>query len=77
MGGVGEDQEDMVAVSTWLMDTLRSEASSVERSGAAQGLAEMCLTMGERKVEQVLIQTLPLQHNPKSAAREVRTLSLC
>lgn len=38
----------------WLMSTIRSENSSVERSGAAQGLAEVLSVRGASLLEQIL-----------------------
>jgi len=37
----------------WLLATLRSEGSAVERSGAAQGLAEALAVLGERHLSEV------------------------
>lgn len=70
VGGVGENEGEMATVFPWLMKTLTTESSPVERSGAAQGLAEICLAVGGDKVEVVLAETLPLQHSRNGAARE-------
>ena len=68
VGGVGE--EELAELVPWLMSTLQSEASPVERSGAAQGLAEVCLALGEERLDEILDTALTLRNQPKSAARE-------
>lgn len=74
-GNEGNDEtasleDDMSDIVSWLMDMLRSEASPVERSGAAQGLSETCLSLGTKKTGQILQTVLPLQNQSKSSGRE-------
>ncbi|XP_035236035.1 eIF-2-alpha kinase activator GCN1 [Anguilla anguilla] len=50
--GMGESCfEDLLP---WLMETLASEQSSVDRSGAAQGLAEVMAGLGVEKLEKLM-----------------------
>ncbi|XP_050338070.1 eIF-2-alpha kinase activator GCN1 [Bactrocera neohumeralis] len=50
--GIGESSfEDLLP---WLMQTLTSESSSVDRSGAAQGLAEVVGGLGVQKLHQLM-----------------------
>ena len=56
----------------WLIDTLRAEeGSSVERSGAAQGLSELLVAGGAQLTETVMVnEILPLKSHPKAGTRE-------
>ena len=74
IGGVGETEDEVSGIIPWLFVTLSSDNSPVERSGSAQGLAEICQALGEEKLRRVLTDALPLRHHPNSAPREV---SLC
>ena len=50
--GMGEESfEDLLP---WLMSTLTSESSSVDRSGAAQGLAEVVGGLGVEKMNTLM-----------------------
>ena len=69
VGGVGEVAE-LLDVIPWLTLTLTTESSPVERSGAAQGLAELCFALGEARLASVLEQALPMQNSQSYAARE-------
>lgn len=68
VGGVGE--EEVPEFMDWLMKTMRSELSPVERSGAAQGLAEICCALGHKRTEELLKDLLKLKNSPNSASRE-------
>uniref|UniRef100_A0A4W4EJR9 TOG domain-containing protein n=1 Tax=Electrophorus electricus TaxID=8005 RepID=A0A4W4EJR9_ELEEL len=50
--GMGESCFDDLL--PWLMDTLASEQSSVDRSGAAQGLAEVMAGLGVEKLDKLM-----------------------
>ena len=66
--GMGEDTfPDLMP---WLYDTLRSEASSVDRSGAAQGLSEVLHALGNDRLEAVLDDFVTGTHHPVANVRE-------
>lgn len=61
MRGMGE--ENLPDLVPWLIDTLKTDASSVERSGGAQGLCEVLVSLGDARVKQVGTEsTLPKSH---------------
>lgn len=50
--GMGESSfEELLP---WLMHTLTSESSSVDRSGAAQGLSEVVAGLGVQKLHKIM-----------------------
>jgi len=54
--GMGEESfEDLLP---WLMETLTSENSSVDRSGAAQGLGEVLCALGTAKLEKLMPEVI-------------------
>lgn len=66
--GLGIDaQPDLLP---WLVATLQSETSTVERSGAAQALVEVLTALGEPTLSTTLASLLPLSSSPKPAPRE-------
>lgn len=66
--GLGE--EEFGGLSHWLVELMRAEASSVERSGGAQALAEVLGALGEPRLSEVLRELLPLADHPKPATRQ-------
>jgi hypothetical protein len=68
MLGMGEAElPDLVP---WCLASLSIETSPVERSGAAQGLAELCLALGADRVEAIVEEALLLQDSYSAASRE-------
>ena len=68
MVGVGEvELPDLVE---WLQETIQSDVSPVERSGAAQGLAEVALALSASRRLEILTNILSLQSSPRIASRE-------
>ena len=69
--GLGEKLPDFPDLLKWLYETSRSDTSSVERSGGAQGLVEVLVALGNDRLETELHQNvLPLAKHPKPCVRE-------
>lgn len=66
--GMGEDSfRDLVP---WLLETLKSENSSVERSGGAQGLSEVLAALGTAYFERLLPDIITNCKNPRPHVRD-------
>ncbi|KAI5063295.1 hypothetical protein GOP47_0021842 [Adiantum capillus-veneris] len=66
--GMGEENfKDLVP---WLLDTLKSEASGVERSGAAQGLSEVVAALGTAYFESLLPEIIQNCSHQRAAVRD-------
>ncbi|KAG6388178.1 hypothetical protein SASPL_153377 [Salvia splendens] len=66
--GMGEDNfPDLVP---WLLDTLKSDGSNVERSGAAQGLSEVLAALGTQYFEALLPDIIRNCSHPKAPVRD-------
>jgi len=68
MRGMGE--ESLFDLVPWLVQTLKTDASSVERSGGAQGLAQVLVSLGDTRVRAVLTDLLALKGHPRYSVRE-------
>ncbi|KAK1290119.1 hypothetical protein QJS10_CPB18g01878 [Acorus calamus] len=66
--GMGEENfPDLVP---WLLDTLKSDNSNVERSGAAQGLSEVLAALGKDYFEHILPDIIRNCSHPKASVRD-------
>ncbi|CAM9654236.1 unnamed protein product, partial [Hapterophycus canaliculatus] len=73
--GMGEDKVGDVV--PWLIETLKADTSSSERSGGAQALSEVLVVLGAHRASSVLGDLLPLAAHPKGAVREGVLWVLC
>ena len=68
MSGLGsENLSDLVP---WLLETMRSDGSAVERQGAAQGLAEVLAVQGHEELNALMPDLLAGCADGRAAARE-------
>ncbi|KAL3523389.1 hypothetical protein ACH5RR_016223, partial [Cinchona calisaya] len=66
--GMGEENfPDLVS---WLLDTLKSDGSNVERSGAAQGLSEVLAALGTEYFENILPDIIRNCSHQKASVRD-------
>ncbi|GLT74735.1 hypothetical protein SLA2020_465160 [Shorea laevis] len=66
--GMGEENfPDLVP---WLFETLKSDSSNVERSGAAQGLSEVLAALGTGYFEQILPDIIRSCSHQKASVRD-------
>ncbi|XP_059665692.1 protein ILITYHIA isoform X2 [Cornus florida] len=66
--GMGEENfPDLVS---WLLDTLKSDNSNVERSGAAQGLSEVLAALGTEYFEHILPDIIRNCSHQKASVRD-------
>ncbi|XP_071922276.1 protein ILITYHIA-like isoform X1 [Coffea arabica] len=66
--GMGEENfPDLVS---WLLDTLKSDGSNVERSGAAQGLSEVLAALGTNYFEDILPDIIRNCSHQKAPVRD-------
>eukprot|EP00850_Spirogloea_muscicola_P020733 SM000225S07012 [mRNA] locus=s225:44176:68989:+ [translate_table: standard] len=74
MQNMGE--ESFSDIVPWLLDTLKSDSSSVERSGAAQGLSEVMAALGISYFESLLPDVIANCSHPRASVRD-GYLTLC
>ncbi len=72
LGGLarGLGLERLPELLPWLVSRLSEDSSTVERSGAAQGLTEILVALGEPTLSATLSTLLPLADAPKPSPRE-------
>ncbi|XP_074594678.1 lethal (3) 80Fj [Brevipalpus obovatus] len=64
--GIGADV--LETLMPWLMETLTCEGSSVDRSGAAQGLAEVMGGLGLERLDQLMPEIIATAERPETLA---------
>merc|ERR1711871_1893707 len=67
---MGEDNEYMKDLLPWLINTMKSDSSTVERAGGAQGLCEVLVALGDQRLASVLTDVMALKSHPDPCARE-------
>lgn len=66
----GMGKENFPDLVSWLLDTLKSDGSNVERSGAAQGLSEVLAALGTDYFEDILPDIIRNCSHQKASVRD-------
>lgn len=67
---IGMGEEIFPDLVPWLLDTLKSDSSNVERSGAAQGLSEVLAALGKDYFDQILPDIIRNCSHQKASVRD-------
>jgi hypothetical protein len=67
---VGMGEQIFPDLVPWLLDTLKSDNSNVERSGAAQGLSEVLAALGKDYFDQILPDIIRNCSHQKASVRD-------
>ena len=68
--GVGESETQVRGVVPWLLDAVTADSSSMERSGAAQGISELCRALGPNRTRSIFNQVMTAKGARRIGARE-------
>lgn len=63
-------EEQFTSLITWMLETVRSDLGSVERMGAAQGLAQVLGALGPAKLQTLFPDFVTSTHSNKFFVRE-------
>ncbi len=70
-------EEQFGTLISWMLDTIRSDLGSVERSGAAQGLSQVLGALGPDRLQSLFPDFVQNTHNNKPYVREGAMYMFC